>query len=168
MAALTVPNLNVAEGCLRARVRHEDLTVEGEDDGVLCEVNHAADDIARLPGAPKWLTAQVPALALHGEPQEPMMRDIQGNGDKGQACAVCHTASRSVHVRQERVTHGTLHLPHTCTRDPDITFTNLNPTQSLLHVGCPLPAAVPVTGAHRPARGQCRGRNRNKQRHRKR
>lgn len=64
IAALTVPNLNFSEGCFRARVRHEDLAVEGEDDGVLCEINHAADNIARLPGAPKWLTAQVPALAL--------------------------------------------------------------------------------------------------------
>lgn len=89
MAALTVPDLNVTEGCFRARVRHEDFTIEGEDDGVLCEINHAADDIARLPGPTKWLTAQVPALALRGEPQEPTMRGIQRNGD----CHVWRVAS---------------------------------------------------------------------------
>lgn len=105
MAALTVPDLNVTKGCFRARVRHEDLAVEGEDDGVLCKINHAADDIARLPRAPKWLTPQVPALALRGEPQEPRMRDIQGNGDKRQPYVVCvytrrHIASSSVHVRR--------------------------------------------------------------------
>lgn len=83
IAALTVPDLNVSEGCFGTRVRHEDLAIEGEDDGVVCEINHAADNITRLPGAPKGLTAQVPALALRGEPQEPTMRDIQEDGDEG-------------------------------------------------------------------------------------
>lgn len=64
VSALTVPNLNLPEGCFGARVRHEDLAIEGEDNGVLCEVDHTANDIAWLPGAPKWLTTQVPALAL--------------------------------------------------------------------------------------------------------
>lgn len=62
--ALTIPNLDFPEGCLRARIRHEDLAIEGEDNGVLCEVDHAAHDITRLPRTPKWFTAQVPALAL--------------------------------------------------------------------------------------------------------
>lgn len=62
--ALTIPNLDFPEGCFGARIGHEDLAIEGEDNGVLCEVDHAAHDITRLPGAPKWFTAQVPALAL--------------------------------------------------------------------------------------------------------
>lgn len=48
-----------------SRIGHKDLAVEGEDDGVLREVNHVAHGhISRLPGTPKRFTAQVPALTL--------------------------------------------------------------------------------------------------------
>lgn len=151
MVALTVPDLNVTEGCFRARVRHEDLAIEGEDDGVLCEINHAADDIARLPGAPKWLTAQVPALALRGEPQEPTMRGIQRNGDKGQSRVACvymrrqHTVSSSVHVRQERVTM----VPSIFFTFASVNLKSPSPISTL----CLLPAAVPMAEAYRPDMG---------------
>lgn len=62
--ALTIPNLDIPEGGFRARVGHEDLAVEREDNGVLCEVDHAAHHITRLPGTPKQFAAQVPALTL--------------------------------------------------------------------------------------------------------
>lgn len=61
---LTFSDLNVFEGHLRSRVADEHLSIQSKHNVLLCQVDHAAHHVTRLPLPAKWLIPYVPTLSL--------------------------------------------------------------------------------------------------------
>lgn len=61
---LTLSNLNVFEGHLRSRVTDKHFSIESKHDIQLRQVNHAANNVTRLPLPAKRLIPYVPTLSL--------------------------------------------------------------------------------------------------------
>lgn len=62
--SLTISCVYVLEGHLRARVADQHLSVQGEEDVLLYQVNHTAHHVTWQPDTTKRLIAHMPTLSL--------------------------------------------------------------------------------------------------------
>ena len=77
---LTVLRLEVAEAELRALAGDEQLSVEGEDHGLVLHVDHAAHHVALAPRAAEVAAAHVHAPALGEQRDSPQGTDARCQG----------------------------------------------------------------------------------------
>lgn len=73
---LTVLSVKVGEAQLRALGGDEDLSIEGEDHGLVLHVDHAAHHVPGVPAAAKQAAAHVQTVTLHAPQQEELSQTL--------------------------------------------------------------------------------------------